>query len=1549
MDQFFMNMFSSQKPTKSNTTKQQEPGQEPGQEQEPEQEEEEQEEEQEIEFDEEPEENKQDQEPEEDYEEDPEEEVPEYELPEPEGEGEEELEEVDEEEADADVSEAKGEEDEAVNAVNEEDEAKEEEEVSEAKEEEDEVSEAKEEEDEAKGEEDEEDEEDEEEGGEEDAVIKEQEEEEAFSEGFDNIGEGKTQTIAVPPIASPEEETEGEEEDETEGEEEDETEGEEEDETEAEEAEETEEGEETEEEEEEEEQEAPPINKEKNNLYLASLFRENINKIDIDKSELEGLASNVNTKTDLKYYLNALELLNSKELKNPLNSNYKYLYPHHDDEFFNIKIAHNKELMENKIKVNIETDFEKQANEICNKDFELAPYQKFIKNFLSIHTPYNGLLLYHGLGTGKTCSAIGVAEETRKYLQYMGYNDRIIIVASPNVQENFYLQLFDESKLELVNGYWTINNCAGQNILNEINTLQKNLSREKVIKIVKNIISNYYLFMGYTQFGNLIMKKSNITSQLVDDDPNNSKRKMLIKKKLQKYFNNRLIIIDEIHNIRQSKDNSNKLVSNELMNLVKNVSNLKLLFMSATPMFNDFKEIIFLINILNINDNRSKIDLKDVFNSDGSFVVNSKGEEVGLELFRRKINGYISYVKGDNPLSFPFRILPNDFSETKSILNNAYPELKLNGNSLTEKIELFDIYVNNISPYQEYVYNIVLKNNISKFDEDKINAMETFGYTLLQKPLEALNMVFPNAKLESYFDDKMKLYNNNIQDVIKNINLEEINNLVNIRDCVGKMGINNIMSYQESQAPKSRYGYKYKNDFTGDTKTNIYDYNVIEKYSAKIKSILDALYNSQGPLIIYSQFIDSGLIPLALALESAGFTRYGSNRSLFANPPSEELDVNSYKKKSEMAPGQRFRGAKYVIISGNSNISPDILGDLKACTDTNNINGEIVKVILLSAAGSEGLDFKYIRQIHILEPWYNINRIEQIIGRAVRTCSHKDLPLIQRNVQIYMHATTLSNNSEAVDLFIYRKAEEKAKVIGTVTRVLKEHSIDCLLNYEQQKFNEKFINKELTITLSNNSTINYSIGDKAYSALCDYMAECRYSCKPSIEDYKKVYNEDPLINSSNYNDTYLKTNNEVIIKLLRDLYKERYFYEKVELIKHINAFKEYPLEHINNALDELVNNIYTYISDKYNNMGKLINIGSMYIFQPTNLNNDATMFERTSALINKPNELKFSIPETFELQEEDKKINQAKSNGPDPNPISNSTKEKTAPLIKLYNNNDLTNLSSANKEAVKSYIADLETNYKYIITNIQPIKGAKSIKDNKYVYYGKIMDILREKKAITHDEVDKIAINILLDDLDYNKTVLLVIYLLNGSYNEESAFNKKLLAYYSSKILKTANGKSKALLIPNKSEYRDYTLYIIKNVNTHEKSQSSGIILVIGEFEDYNDFDKVVESNKIITEDYAGVLGILYPNKKITKELVTEFKIKYATNKGARCDQAGKANTEKIFTILDVNEDVINSLKSLNQHYFCAAQEIYFRLYDIRRFDKKRWFINLSDAIINKL
>ena len=90
-------------------------------------------------------------------------------------------------------------------------------------------------------------------------------------------------------------------------------------------------------------------------------------------------------------------------------------------------------------------------------------------------------------------------------------------------------------------------------------------------------------------------------------------------------------------------------------------------------------------------------------------------------------------------------------------------------------------------------------------------------------------------------------------------------------------------------------------------------------------------------------------------------------------------------------------------VKSSGSESVDNLNDFKASVDIRNLDGSMVKAILISQAGSEGLDFKFIRQVHIMEPWYNMNRIEQIIGRAVRNCSHKLLPFNKRNVQIFLH------------------------------------------------------------------------------------------------------------------------------------------------------------------------------------------------------------------------------------------------------------------------------------------------------------------------------------------------------------------------------------------------------------------------------------------------------------------------------------------------------------------------------------------------------------------
>ena len=261
-----------------------------------------------------------------------------------------------------------------------------------------------------------------------------------------------------------------------------------------------------------------------------------------------------------------------------------------------------------------------------------------------------------------------------------------------------------------------------------------------------------------------------------------------------------------------------------------------------------------------------------------------------------------------------------------------------------------------------------------------------------------------------------------------------------------------------------------------------------------------------------------------------GITRHGNVRSLFKDPPVENLDLKTYTNTN----ARDAISAKYVMITGDKMLSPNNVIDLKAATQKENVNGDKVKVILISQAGSEGLDFKFIRQVHILEPWYNLSRIEQIIGRAVRHCSHKDLPFEKRNVEIFLYGSRLDDeNEEAADLYVYRLAETKSIKIGEVNRVLKEISVDCLLNSEQLNFSAEKLQQNVVQILSNGESINYQVGDKPYSEQCDYMERCLYQCKPTniIGD----------INELSYSEAFIEMNTEKIIYRIKQLMKEKFF------------------------------------------------------------------------------------------------------------------------------------------------------------------------------------------------------------------------------------------------------------------------------------------------------------------------------------------------------------------------------------------------------------------------
>jgi hypothetical protein len=187
------------------------------------------------------------------------------------------------------------------------------------------------------------------------------------------------------------------------------------------------------------------------------------------------------------------------------------------------------------------------------------------------------------------------------------------------------------------------------------------------------------------------------------------------------------------------------------------------------------------------------------------------------------------------------------------------------------------------------------------------------------------------------------------------------------KELIGRRGLERMMTFVDTKTPYEKGQFEYKKT-TLDKYGRIYSYDKIGKYSVKIKCLLDSIYNhttnevSEGVILVYSQYIDSALIPIALALEEMGFTRYGNNaKPLFKKRPSELVDVLTMKAPTDK---QNFMSAKYSFITGDKRLSPDNDYEVKGLTNDDNKDGNKVKVVLISRAGSEGIDFKFIRQFH---------------------------------------------------------------------------------------------------------------------------------------------------------------------------------------------------------------------------------------------------------------------------------------------------------------------------------------------------------------------------------------------------------------------------------------------------------------------------------------------------------------------------------------------------------------------------------------------------------
>lgn len=532
----------------------------------------------------------------------------------------------------------------------------------------------------------------------------------------------------------------------------------------------------------------------------------------------------------------------------------------------------------------------KSFEQICfPKKFALQIPQEFLAKYINPNSPYKGVLVFHRIGAGKTCTAVNIAEQWKKHR-------RIVVVTPASLIGNFRAELRSP--------------CAGDNYLkkNERDLLKtyhpSSKEFKEIIKKSDDRINQYYEIYSYDKFVEFA-------------------RNGLLK------LRNSVLIIDEVQNMVSEEGTRYKVLYDMIQNAPKD---LRIVLLSATPMFDKPIEIALTMNLLRIpmeipiGREFEKMFIQQVKNRSGEITFDAKN----LDIFKERIKGYVSYFRGAPPYTFPEAIIKYVKCEMSSYQYRSYLTVQRKEQKDVDKAKIRKAYI---------------KGQISKLPN-------TFfiGTRMIS------NVAFPDGKIME------KGYQ-----ALEGKNLELKN---------------------------------------------------LEKYSIKFYKIIRKINRASGPVIVYSNFKEyGGIKSFVKVLESQGYT--------------------DYVEKGE---GRK----RFAVLSGDE--KAELKEEVKAVyNQLSNKNGGRLKVLAITSAIKEGYSFMNVRQMHILEPYWNQARMDQIIGRAVRFCSHKNLDEEERFVNVFIYIATHPNEKETIDQYIRKLAFNKNQLINQFNLALKESAIDCEL------------------------------------------------------------------------------------------------------------------------------------------------------------------------------------------------------------------------------------------------------------------------------------------------------------------------------------------------------------------------------------------------------------------------------------------------------------------------------------------------------------------------
>lgn len=629
-------------------------------------------------------------------------------------------------------------------------------------------------------------------------------------------------------------------------------------------------------------------------------------------------------------------------------------------------------------------------NEICKAvEMSLAPQQKFMGQIMGPSSNFNNMLIFHGLGSGKSCTSIVVGEALKN-----ASNQRLLFVVPAPLVDQYYEEIAGEirnGKFFSCPSFCLVRNggrverdfyvSQAQNSIliarlrqyeteqNNLNNIQERIDggdntpttaklfrdQENKLKVLKRALDNYQKDLR----GKIIRTFEIVTHQtFIESIYKTGKDGQLIKgsrllEDTALFHENGLLIIDEI----QRLVSEGGIFYKKLYNAIKYYFHpkLRMAVMSATPIYDNPYELALTINLLRprvpfpINKSDFYKFFVGQYNEDDC--VQTSGNKtwisedsciINKDLIRYICSGYVSYFKGGNPNAYPYKRLI-----TMEHTFSAQHKLEYIGalRSDVSKDKNFGKKADSLGAYEN-----VLLGNYESESEDKVSGM----YVTTQQ--------------------------------YSNIFLPKIGEIVNKTLAEKKQALQTFKS--------NLIGMKFK------TPTEVINY--VKLFSTKFASIIELTLNSSGPVFIFSNWLTYGVEPLAIILEACGLTQFDKE-----DRGNGRYFIWSSETKTKDRDGTFIKKARNTF---NSSANSD---------------GSQLKVILGTRSVMEGVSFKNVKQVHITEPWWNESRIEQILARASRYCSHSSLPINDQYVDIYRHYSVLPTTPGTRD-------EDVAAVLGEI-------------------------------------------------------------------------------------------------------------------------------------------------------------------------------------------------------------------------------------------------------------------------------------------------------------------------------------------------------------------------------------------------------------------------------------------------------------------------------------------------------------------------------------